>query len=83
MRIGLISAGGVDNLPVNPALRAGCAILLRDLELIAALDHHPLRCRQRAISPLCFRFIILFTMLRQTFNVPLPEDIPDQKKPVP
>lgn len=29
--------------------------------------------------PLCFRFIILFTMLRQTFNVPLPEDIPDQR----
>ncbi len=32
--------------------------------------------------PLCFRFIILCTMLRQSFNVPLPEDIPDQK-PVP
>lgn len=29
--------------------------------------------------PLCFRFIILFTMLRQTFNVPLPEDIPDRE----
>ncbi|UMX91104.1 hypothetical protein MJ579_13760 [Klebsiella pneumoniae] len=31
-------------------------------------------------SPLCFRFIILFTMLRQTSaSVPLPEDIPDQR----
>ena len=51
----------------------------REIELIAALDHHPAAMPPAGDLPLCFRFIILCTMLRQSFNVPLPEDIPDQR----
>ncbi len=52
---------------------------MRKLELVAVLDHHPAAMPPARDLPLCFRFTVLLTMLRQSFNVLLPEDIPDQR----
>ena len=72
-------AGAIDNLPLDPALRAGGGILLRKFEFVAVLDHHPAAMSPARDLPLCFRFMVLFTMLCQSFNVLLPENIPDQR----
>lgn len=49
---------------------------MRKFEFVAVLDHHPAAMSPARDLPLCFRFMVLFTMLRQLFNVLLPENIP-------